>query len=149
MAENSNTGFVIPSANENGNSPAPATSVPTPKSVQLGGDLENGFGFPVPPVDPGPQPRDYAIAGGVLLVLIVAFFFAKNAYANHLATRRVARGPADAAGWWLFIFLVSLSTASALALVSPVKFLTPLFMLPLGLIALVAIILMFVTGRRQ
>lgn len=144
MAENSNTGFVIPSAAE-GAPAAPAAPIAPGSAVP--GELFKGL---VPVAEPeGPQPRDYAIAGGVLLVLFIAFFFAKNAYANYLATRRVAPGAANAAGWWLFIFLVSLSTASALALVSPIKFLTPLFMLPLGLIALVAIVLMVLSGRRS
>lgn len=144
MAENSNTGFVIPSAADG--TPAPLTP-PVMQGSEAPADILKGLINVAEPE--GPQPRDYAIAGGVLLVLFIAFFFAKNAYANYLATRRVPPGAANAAGWWLFIFLVSLSTASALALVSPIKFLTPLFMLPLGLIALVAIVLMVLSGRRS
>ena len=96
----------------------------------------------------GSQPRDYAIAGGVLLVLLIAFFFAKRAYANHLAGKRVSSGAANASGWWLFIFLTGLAIAAALSILSPVKFLTPMFMGPLLAICIAALILMFVTGRR-
>ena len=144
MAENSNTGFVIPNAADG--TPVPLAP-PAMQGSEAPADILKGLINVAEPE--GPQPRDYAIAGGVLLVLFIAFFFAKNAYANYLATRRVPPGAANAAGWWLFIFLVSLSTASALALVSPIKFLTPLFMLPLGLIALVAIVLMVLSGRRS
>lgn len=97
----------------------------------------------------GPQPRDYVIGGGILVVLLIAFFFVKGAYANHLAGKRVSPGPANAAGWWLFIFLSSLAIASVLAITSPVKFLTPLFMGPICIVGLVAIILVFISGRRS
>ena len=101
-----------------------------------------GFGSDVP------EPRDYAITVGILLVLLIAFFFAKNAYSNHLARKRLAPGAANAAGWWLFIFFTGLSTAVALSILSPSKFMTPIFMAPLLLISLVALVLMFITGRR-
>jgi hypothetical protein len=96
----------------------------------------------------GPQPRDYAISGAILAVLLVVFFLVRKAYADHLARKRVPFSSANAAGWWLFIFLSSLAIASVLAFISPAKFLTPLFMAPLGVLGLVAIVLTFVTGRR-
>jgi hypothetical protein len=150
MAEKANTGFVIPDAASQSQQPGQAASPPIVGGATLdsNGKLTiTGEGLVEVPL--GPQPRDYAIAAGILLVLLVAFFFAKNAYANHLAGRRVPPGAATAAGWWLFIFLASLATASVLAILSSVKFLTPLFMGPLGVISLVALVLMFVSGKRS
>jgi hypothetical protein len=136
-------GFSIPAPStgkeQSGN---PMTSSSTSQTQEVG--------VPTTGVDTnGPQPRDYAIAVGVLLVLLIAFFFAKNAYSNHLATKRVPTGAANAAGWWLFIFLTGLATAAVLSILSPVKFLTPIFMGPLLVVSLVALVLMFVTGRRS
>jgi hypothetical protein len=137
-----NQGFTLPTPN----APAPA---PTPPSGQAAPSGLGGLMVTPPEPDPGGQPRDYAIGGGILLVLIVAFFFAKNAYSNHLATRKVPPGAANAAGWWLFILLSSLATASVLSIVNTIKFLTPLFMAPMGIVALVALVLMLMSGRRS
>jgi hypothetical protein len=137
-----NKGFTIPSpTSEKEQSTNTPTSSPVSqaKEIVLSPGVETDI----------PQPRDYAIAGGVLLVLLIAFFFAKNAYANHLAGKRVPTGAANAAGWWLFIFMTGLATAAVLSVLSPVKFLTPIFMGPLLLVSLVALVLMFVVGRRK
>lgn len=92
--------------------------------------------------------RDLLIGGGVLIVLFVAFFFAKNAYANTLVAKRVPPNKANAAGWWLFVFLACLATGAVLAAVNSTKFMTPLIIGPLGGSGLVALVLMFVTGRK-
>jgi hypothetical protein len=129
-------------------SPAPSPA-PSPMPSPGPGKTNSELNVILP--KPGPdkiQSRDYLIAGGVLLVLFIAFFFAKTAYSNHLARKRVSPGAANAAGWWLFIFLSGLATAAVLSILSPVKFLTPIFMGPLLLVSLVAIVLMFVSGRR-
>ena len=91
--------------------------------------------------------RDTLIGGAVLLVLFVAFFFAKNAYANGLVGKRVSPNKANASGWWLFIFLASLATAVVLAAVNSHKFLAPLFMGPLVLVGLVALVLTFTSSK--
>ena len=62
--------------------------------------------------------RDLVIGFGILAILVVAFFFAKNAYANGLVRKRIQPGRANASGWWLFIFLTSLSTAVVLTAVN-------------------------------
>ena len=137
-----NKGFTIPA-------PAPAKGQPavvpmtTPTTSQ-----QIAIVTPVGVVIDSTQPRDYAIAGGVLLVLIIVFLFAKKAYANHLALKRISIGSANAAGWWLFIFLTGFATAAVLYLLNSAKFLSPMFMAPLLVINLVALILMFITGRR-
>ena len=92
--------------------------------------------------------RDMAIAGGILLVLVIAFFFAKNAYANALVAKKVAPRSANAAGWWLFILLTCMSVAGVLGFTNQAKFLTPYFMGPLGLVSLVSLVLMLISGRR-
>jgi len=91
--------------------------------------------------------RDTLIGGAVLLVLFIAFFFAKNAYANGLVAKRLPPNKANASGWWLFIFLASLATAVVLAAVNAHKFLAPLFMGPLLLVGLVALVLTFTSSR--
>lgn len=92
--------------------------------------------------------RDTLVGGVVLLLLFIAFFFAKNAYANGLVAKRVPPNKANAAGWWLFIFLASLATGVVLAAVNAHKFLAPLFMGPLVLVGLVALLLTFTSSRR-
>jgi len=89
-----------------------------------------------------------AVAGGVLLVLLVAFFFAKNAYANALVGQKIAPKSANAGAWWLFILLTSLATISVLSVVDQVRFLTVLFVSPFALVALISLSLMLVTSRR-
>lgn len=93
-------------------------------------------------------PRDMAIGGGVLLVLVIAFFFAKTGYANMLVGKRVAPRSANASGWWLFILLSSLATGGVLAVVDQERFLAPIYIAGFVGVALLALILMLMTGRR-
>jgi hypothetical protein len=92
--------------------------------------------------------RDLIIGGGILLVLFVAFFFAKNAYANTLVGKRVPPNKANVAGWLLFVFLSNLSIGVVLAAVNASKFMTPLIIGPLVAVALVSFVLMLVSGRK-
>jgi hypothetical protein len=107
---------------------------------------------PAPALDPASatdtSSRDTLVGGVVLLLLFIAFFFAKNAYANGLVAKRVPPNKANASGWWLFIFLASLATGVVLAAVNAHKFLAPLFMGPLVLVGLVALLLTFTSSRR-
>ena len=89
-----------------------------------------------------------ALGGGVLLVLVIAFIFARNAYANALVGRKVAPRSANAAGWWLFILLTSLATVAVLGFANPARFLTFIFVVPLGVVALVSLTLALVSSRR-
>jgi hypothetical protein len=93
-------------------------------------------------------PRDLAIGGGVWLVLVIAFFFAKTGYANMLVGKRVAPRSANASGWWLFILLTSLATGGVLAVVDQERFLAPIYIAGFVGVALLALILMLMTGRR-
>ena len=92
--------------------------------------------------------RDLLIGGAILLLLFVAFFFAKNAYANTLVARRVPPNKANAAGWWLFVFLASLATGVVLSAVNASQFMKPLILGPIGSIGLLALVLMLVSGRK-
>ena len=95
-----------------------------------------------------PGSRDFLIGGAVLLVLMVAFFFAKNAYANMLVGKKIEPRSANAAGWWLWIFLSLLSVGVILVVVSGSALMTPFIIGPLVLGAIVALALMLISGRR-
>lgn len=92
--------------------------------------------------------RDLMIGGAILLVLFVAFFFARGAYANTLVAKRVPPNKANAAGWWLFVFLASLSAGVVLSAVNPARFLAPLIIGPLAVVAIFAVLLMILSGRK-
>lgn len=92
--------------------------------------------------------RDLMIGGAILLVLFIAFFFVRGAYANTLVAKRVPPNKANAAGWWLFVFLASLSTGVVLSAVNSARFLAPLIVGPLALVALVGLVLMILSGRK-
>ena len=92
--------------------------------------------------------RDLVVGGGVLLALLVAFFFAKNAYANTLVTKRVSPNAANAAGWWMFILLGALATGTVLVAVNSAKFLSPLILGPVAAVAVIALVLMLSASRK-
>lgn len=138
-----NAGFTLPAPTEAG-AAAPASpaspAADTTASVAAPGALD-------PVVATDTSSRDTLIGGAVLLLLFIAFFFAKNAYANGLVAKRLPPNKANASGWWLFIFLASVATGVVLAAVNAHKFFAPLFMGPLLLVGLVALILTFTSSR--
>ncbi len=124
----------LPGAGQAGHTAATLIEVPAIKAID-GVKADTG-------------PRDLAIGGGVLLVLVIAFFFAKTGYANMLVGKRVAPRSANASGWWLFILLTSLATGGVLAVVDQERFLAPIYIAGFVGVALLALILMLMTGRR-
>ena len=92
--------------------------------------------------------RDLAIGGAVFVVLLVVYFFIRNAYVHHLVVRRVAPSSAGSAGWLLFLGLAFLSAAAVLALVNASKFLTLAVTGPLVAVGLIALIAALFIGRR-
>lgn len=138
-----NAGFTLP---------VPASAPPAADTPAAGAAATTATIEPAPALDPASttdtSSRDTLIGGVVLLLLFIAFFFAKNAYANGLVAKRVPPNKANASGWWLFIFLASLATGVVLAAVNAHKFLAPLFMGPLVLVGLVALLLTFTSSRR-
>lgn len=92
--------------------------------------------------------RDLAIGGAVFLVLLIVYFFARNAYVHHLVVKRVAPSAAGSAGWLLFVGLSFVSAAAVLAIINASKFLTFAVTAPLVLVGLVALAAALFVGRR-
>jgi hypothetical protein len=111
-----------------------------------------GTGIEVAPEGQAPatdtSTRDIAIGGAVFLFLLVIFFFARNAFANHLVRRRVAPSSADTAGWLLFFGLAFLSAAVVLGFVNSTKFLSVAITGTLLVFGIAAIGGALFTGRR-
>jgi hypothetical protein len=145
MAQDSSkdsSGFSLPAPAEAGKTPPPAEQGVATTTTSAVGDT------PVLAGAADTSSRDLLVGGGILLVLFIAFFFAKNAYANTLVVKRVPPNKANAAGWWLFIFLAGVSTAVVLAAVNAAKFMAPLIIGPLAALCLLALVLTFVSGRK-
>jgi hypothetical protein len=92
--------------------------------------------------------RDLAIGGTVFLVLLIVYFFVRNAYVHHLVVRRVAPSAAGSAGWLMFVGLSFLSAAAVLAIINASKFLTLAVTTPLVAVGLVALVAAMFVGRR-
>ena len=92
--------------------------------------------------------RDLAIGGAVFVVLLVIYFFVRNAYVHHLVVRRVAPSSAGSAGWLMFVGLAFLSFAAVLAIINAAKYLTLAITGPLVVIGVVALIAALFIGRR-
>ncbi|HEX8605487.1 MAG TPA: hypothetical protein VF774_22790 [Pseudoduganella sp.] len=154
-------GFRIP---EDKPAPAPvgdgtlSTTPPQPGATgsgtgnSAGNSTANGTGIEVAPEGQVPatdtSTRDIAIGGAVFLFLLVIFFFARNAFANHLVRRRVAPSSADTAGWLLFFGLAFLSAAVVLGFVNSTKFLSVAITGTLLVFGIAAIAGALFTGRR-
>lgn len=136
-----NAGFNLPEPKA---SDASAASTASAASVSTGMEvstqtLEN--------VTENTSSRDLLIGGAILLVLFVAFFFAKNAYANGLVAKRLPPDRANASSWWLFIFLAALATGVVLIAVNSARFMAPLVIGPLAVVSLAALVLTFTSSR--
>jgi len=92
--------------------------------------------------------RDLMIGSAVFLVLIIIYFFVRNAYVHHLVVRRVAPSSAGSAGWLLFVGLCFVSAAAELAIINTQRYLTPMVTGPLILVGVLALIAALMVGRR-
>jgi hypothetical protein len=92
--------------------------------------------------------RDLAIGGGIFLVLLIIYFFVRNAYVHHLVVKRVAPSSAGSAGWLLFVGLTFVSAAAVLAIINSSKFLSFALTAPLVVAGLAALIAALFVGRR-
>ena len=101
---------------------------------------------PVPATDT--STRDLVIGAAVFVVLLVVYFFVRNAYVHHLVVRRVAPSSAGSAGWLLFVGLGFLSAAAVLAIINASKFLTFAVTGPLVAVGVVALGAALFVGRR-
>lgn len=88
--------------------------------------------------------RDNLIADGILIALIIAFFFVKNAFADSLVAKRVSPSKANIAGWGLFVFLTSAAIAGVLTVTN---FISLLFTLPLAIAAFVGLFIAYTNSR--
>ncbi|MES2898599.1 MAG: hypothetical protein V4723_02670 [Pseudomonadota bacterium] len=100
----------------------------------------------VPPTDT--STRDLAIGSAVFLVLLIIYFFVRNAYVHHLVVKRVAPSSAGSAGWLLFVGLAFISAAAVLAIINASKFLTFAVTAPLVIVGVVAMVAALFVGRR-
>ena len=92
--------------------------------------------------------RDMAIGAVAFVVLLVIYFFVRNAYVHHLVVKRVAPSSAGSAGWLLFVGMGFLSAAVVLAIVNASKYLTPAITGPLVVVGVVTLVAAFFVGRR-
>ena len=92
--------------------------------------------------------RDLAIGAAVFAVLLVIYFFVRNAYVHHLVVKRVAPSSAGSAGWLLFVGMGFLSAAVVLAIVNASRYLTPAITGPLVVVGVVTLVAAFFVGRR-
>lgn len=97
---------------------------------------------------PDTSTRDLAIGAGAFLVLLVVYFFVRNAYVHHLVVRRVAPSSAGSAGWLMFVGLGFLSAAAVLGIINASKFLTFAVAGPLVAVGLIALVAALFVGRR-
>jgi hypothetical protein len=138
-------GFKLPGADA-------AASASAPSASQADGGAGTQAPIEVAPVAGAPATdtatRDLAIGGAVFLVLLIVYFFVRNAYVHHLVVKRVAPSSAGSAGWLLFVGLSFLSAAAVLALVNASKFLTFAVSAPLVLVGLAALGAALFVGRR-
>ena len=92
--------------------------------------------------------RDIAIGAVAFVVLLVIYFFVRNAYVHHLVVKRVAPSSAGSAGWLLFVGMGFLSAAVVLAIVNASKYLTPAITGPLVVVGVITLVAAFFVGRR-
>jgi hypothetical protein len=92
--------------------------------------------------------RDLAIGSAVFAILLVVYFFVRNAYVQHMVVRRVAPSAAGSAGWLLFVGLCFLSAAAVLAIINASKYLTIGITGPLVVVGVIALIAAPFIGRR-
>lgn len=92
--------------------------------------------------------RDMTIAGAAIVVLLVIYFFVRNAYVHHLVVRRVSPSAAGSAGWLMFVGLSFLSAAAVLAIVNASKYLALAITGPLVAVGVLTLVAALLVGRR-
>ena len=141
-------GFKLPGADAAASAPPAQAPDPLPKTVPESASTP----IEVAPVAGAPvtdtSTRDLAIGSGIFVVLLIVYFFVRNAYVHHLVVKRVAPSSAGSAGWLLFLGLGFISAAAVLAIINASKFLTVAVTAPLVVVGLVALIAAVFTGRR-
>jgi hypothetical protein len=138
-------GFKLPADKATPDDPQPKT---TPETATGPVEVVPAAGSNQLPPATDTSTRDVAIGGAIFLVLLVVYFFVRNAYVHHMVVRRVAPSTAGSAGWMLFVGLAFISAAVVLAVVNASKYLTLGVTGPLVVVGLVALVAALVIGRR-
>jgi hypothetical protein len=103
-----------------------------------------------PEPNSGPMVKDMLIGTGILVLLMVLFFFIRNAFVNFLVGPSMRRSPDSAglAGWGLFGGLFFGALLGCIALISR-EYLTVLLIVPICLLSLICFALaLFVTIKK-
>jgi hypothetical protein len=140
----SDPGFKLPADTATPKDPLPKTAPPTANEPV---EIAPGSAMPVQAAT-DTSTRDLAIGAAVFLILLVFYFFVRNAYVHHLVVRRVAPSSAGSAGWLMFCGLGFLSAAAVLAIINASKFLTFAVTGPLVAVGTVALLAALFIGRR-
>ena len=123
-----------------------------PPAAPATGTLSSGAPIEVTPATSPPatdtSTRDVAIGSAVFVILLVIYFFVRNAYVHHLVVRRVAPSTAGSAGWLMFVGLCFLSAAAVLGIINASKYLTLAVTGPLVALGLMALVATLFVGRR-
>lgn len=155
----SDPGFILPGQGSGSDAASAGATVPAASvsaaSLPAAGSGSGGAGAGTLEVAPAAaaaradtSSRDLAIGGTAFLILLVIFFFVRNAYVHHLVVRRVAPASAGNAGWLMFVGFCFLSAAAVLAIINASKFLTFAVTGPLVAVGLVALVATLLVGRR-
>jgi hypothetical protein len=136
----SDPGFKLPGEEKNAPEAAKTPDAATTSAIEVA----PAAGAPVTDT----SSRDLAIGGAVFLVLLIVYFFVRNAYVHHMVVKRVAPSSAGSAGWLLFVGLSFISAAAVLAIINASKFLTFAITAPLVAVGLIALVAALFVGRR-
>jgi len=134
-------GFKLPGAETTPPDPLPRT---TPETATAPIEVAPVAGAPVTDT----STRDLAIGSGIFVVLLIVYFFVRNAYVHHLVVKRVAPSSAGSAGWLLLLGLGFVSAAAVLAIINASKFLTFAVTAPLVIVGVIALAAALFVGRR-
>ncbi len=97
------------------------------------------------PVGSTTSTKETVIAFGAVLVAAIIFYIVKNFVSKILvSSHKKSPRSADMAGWSLFCVLLLAAITAALAVLDSSKFLTILYLIPIGLGMLVSLIMFFV-----
>ncbi|CAM3777921.1 hypothetical protein [Parendozoicomonas haliclonae] len=130
---NSDNGFTLP---------APGAETTTGQATTPAGSQ-----FPAMP-EAETIMRDFAIGAGIMVVLMVVFFFMKNAFAQSLVkNKRFSPNDAGAASWWLFGFLTTTSAAVLVMILGPASVMVPQVLVGLGVLPLLTLIFTWRSSR--
>ncbi len=88
----------------------------------------------------GASSNDMVIAGAILGVLAVVFFFVRGGVRRHLIAERASLSSASSAGWAVFAFLLSLSATVVFGQFANLWNMLA-FTVPMGLLILVTLVL--------